>query len=368
MSSFLSSSSRYARALLVTAMTVLVVPACGGDNPSPPLSTSERQELERQLAGMQSTIDELRAQLTRYEQDGAAAQQEKEQLTAQLADVQQQLAEARELLATQDWDGVLVKLDAANEQVRQLQARLAATHGDLTLNAALFFGGQPLALDTPYGPPEGELSFTELRYWLSNVRLQKQNGTQVALPDSYYLIEAIKEQPVLGIPETGSGPVMMPANRRERVQVPVVPAGIYTGITFSVGVDPTYNDNLSRQAGELHVLKNMANETWMWFTSYIFTKVKGQYVRADGSSAEFGWETGTNDDFRTVRHVFPAPVTVNAQKALIVNLRLDTARLFTGLHPTTQPLIGASNGVERATLSDNFANGFSLTSVENPNR
>src|SRR5690349_24707672 len=150
MPSFLSSSSRYARALLVAAMTVLVVPACGEDNPSPPLSTSERQELEQRLAAMQATLDDLRAQLATHEQDSATARQEKEQLSAQLEDTRQQLAEARELLATQDWDGVLVKLDAANEQVRQLRERLAATSGNLELNAGLFFGDQPLALDTPY--------------------------------------------------------------------------------------------------------------------------------------------------------------------------------------------------------------------------
>ncbi|WNG30305.1 hypothetical protein F0U62_44565 [Cystobacter fuscus] len=365
MPSFLSSSSRYARALLVAAMTVLVVPACGEDNPSPPLSTSERLELEQRLAAMQATLDELRAQLARHEQDSATARQEKEQLTAQLEDTRQQLAEARELLATQDWDGVLVKLDAANEQVRQLRERLAATSGNLELNAGLFFGDQPLALDTPYGTPEGQFLFTEVRYWLSNVTLLKQDGTQVPLPNSYYLIEAIKAQPVHG---SSDDQLQMPANRRERVQVPVVPAGVYTGITFSIGVDPTYNDNLSRQAGELHILKNMTYETWMWFTSYIFTKTKGQYVKADGSRSEFGWETGTNDNFRTVRYTFPASVTVNGQKSLSVNLRLDTARLFTGLHPLHTPSIGVSDSGERATLSDNFAKGFSLTSVENPNR
>ena len=59
---------------------------------------------------------------------------------------------------------------------------------------------------------------------------------------------------------------------------------------------------------------------------------------------------------------------MNSQRGLTVNLRLDAARLFTGLHPVQSPWIGAPSRGERAIVSDSFANGFSLTSVENPQR
>lgn len=358
-----SRYSRPARALLVAAMTALVAPACGGGAAADAQSQQERQELEQRLVSLEATVDELRAQVARQQQDSAVGQQEKEQLATRLAGVEQQLADARRLLDTQDWDGVLVKLDAARAELAQLQGRLAATDGSLELHAALYVGAQPLALDTPYALPGGQLTFSELRYWLSNVKLQRQDGTQVALPGSYYLIEAVKEQPVHGSPSA-----VLPAHRRERVQVSAVPAGSYTGITFSVGVDPTYNDDLSRQAGELHTLKNMTRDTWMWFTSYIFTKTKGSYVKADGSTDVFAWETGGNGDFRTVQRAFASPVTVNSQKQLTVNLRLDASKLFAELHPRTTPTVGASHATERAQVSNGFAAGFSLVSVENPNR
>lgn len=339
---------------------MLVSSACGGSD----VPGQERQELEQRLSLLQSTVEELQARVSQQQQDNAATEQEKEQLATRLSTVERQLADARLLLDTQDWDGVLVKLDAANAEIEQLKRRLAATEGSLELNAALFVGAAPLALGTPYALPGGQVTFTEVRYWLSNVTLHKQDGTRVALPGSYYLIEAIQEQDVYGSP-TG---VKLPAHRRETVQVSAVPAGRYTGVTFSIGVDPAYNDNLSRQAGELHVLKNMTRDTWMWFTSYIFTKTKGTYVKADGGTGAFAWDTGSNADFRTVQHSFPSPVTVNSQKRLAVNLRLDAARLFSELHPLTTPTIGVSQGAEREKLSNAFATGFSLVSVENADR
>ena len=132
-----------------------------------------------------------------------------------------------------------------------------------------------------------------------------------------------------------------------------------------MGVDATHNDDLSLQAGELHVLKNMTSVSWMWFTSYVFTKTRGQFVAASGSTASFAWDTGSNADYRTVSQTFPSPVTVNSQKRLAVNLRADVAALFSTLSPRTTPSISASQAAERTKLADSFSSMFSLTSVDN---
>jgi hypothetical protein len=132
----------------------------------------------------------------------------------------------------------------------------------------------------------------------------------------------------------------------------------------SAGVDPYYNDNLSRQAGELHLLKNMASVSWMWFTSYIFTKTKGTFTTANGTTGTFAWDTGTNSNFRTTRLSFPRPVTVNAQKHLNVALNADVSKLFEALSPSAQPAIGAAHAGPRETLSDGFKAMFSMVSAE----
>ncbi|MDY7230337.1 MbnP family protein [Hyalangium rubrum] len=349
----------------------MVAPACGESEPTDSgLSTQERQQLEQHISELEAQVRELEAQVARQQEDAATSEKEKAEMTAQMKTLREDLAEARALLETQDWQGVLVRLEAAQAEIASLETRIAGLDGSMEFTAALSFGNEPFALDQQYTLSTGEkLTFTELRYWLSNIKLLKQDGTSVALPGSYYLMELLKEQYVEGGNQSGSTPQpMLPANRREQVNVAAVPAGVYTGIEFSIGVDPTHNDNLSLQAGELHMLRNMTTVTWMWFTSYIFTKTKGQYVAVDGTSNTFGWETGTNNDFRTTRQTFAAPVSVGAHKRLRVSLRADVAKLFTVLSPSTTPTINVGQADARATLSNGFRDMFTLVSVENPNR
>ncbi|KFE66896.1 MbnP family protein [Hyalangium minutum] len=366
MKTSLFSSVSLGRALGLALISCILLAACGEDSPRQgTLSPEEQKALEQQVTDLESEVTRLEGQILQWQQEHEDAQNTQAQLIAQVNTLRQQLDEARRLLESQDWQGVLVQLESARSELQGLTARLAATDGSLELYAALAFGPEPFELDRSYFTAGGDtITFTELRYWLSNIRLVKQDGSQVPLPGSYYLMEVLKEQAVEGTNESET----LPANRRERVQVSAVPAGVYTGILFSVGVDPTYNDDLSRQAGELHVLKNMTSISWMWFTSYIFTKTQGRYLKADGATDSFAWETGSNANYRTVQKSFPAPITVNSQKRLHVNLRADVSALFAALSPRTTPTISASHTAERATLSDSYSSMFSLVSVENPSR
>ncbi|MDC0712244.1 hypothetical protein POL68_27500 [Stigmatella sp. ncwal1] len=366
---FMASPLRSGRALLLATLTFAALPGCGDDTSDPStLSVEERQQFEQRIAELESSVAQMEAELEKHRTDSVASQHEKEALTAQIGTLQEQLAEARALLASQDWDGVLVKLDAARAEITTLQARIGNMAGQMQLTAALRFGTQAFALDQTYTLANGEkVSFTELRYWLSNLKLLKEDGSAVAIPDSYYLMELIKEQDVAEAsqPNDPTAPrVTLPANRREQITALSVPAGVYTGIELSVGVDPYYNDNLSRQAGELHLFKNMASVTWMWFTSYIFTKTKGSYVATSGGTGTFTWDTGTNSNFRTTRLAFPAPVTLNAQKHLNLALNVDVSKLFDSLSPSSVSTIGAAQAGPRETVSDGFKNMFSLVSAE----
>ncbi|WP_163786746.1 MbnP family protein [Myxococcus vastator] len=349
------------RMLALTTVALLALPACGDDGATDEqlqASEDQRRQLEQQVAELEAEVTRLEAQVAQQQQDSEAAQ-------AELADITLQLDEARELLASQDWEGVYQQLTQVRAELAALRAQLAATDGSLELNAAFVFGTSPFALGQTYTTAGGDtVTFSQVRYWLSNVTLLKQDGTTTALADSYHLMEVINAQELEGT----SNPVTLPANRRERVQARAVPAGSYTGIRFSIGVDPSYNDDLSRQAGELHVLQNMASVSWMWFTSYIFTKTHGTYVTAEGTQGDFTWDTGTNANYRTVELPFPAAVTVNSQQHVAVNVQANVAALFTALSPRTTLSIGATQSAESATLSDNFAGMFSVVSVENSDR
>ncbi|GHG67146.1 hypothetical protein GCM10012319_09270 [Comamonas sp. KCTC 72670] len=363
-----SSFPAMGRMLALAMLTLLALPACGDDGATDEqLQTVEnqRRQLEQQVGALETEVTQLKAQLAQQEQESNANQAQNQALSAQLADIAQQLTEARALLESQDWEGVYTQLTAARSELDALRAKLAATDGSLELNAAFVFGGTPLTLGQTYTTSGGaSVSFSQVRYWLSNVTLLKQDGSTAALADSYHLMEVINAQSVEGTVD----PVTLPANRRESVLARAVPAGAYAGIRFSIGVDPTYNDNLSRQSGELHILQNMTSVSWMWFTSYIFTKTHGTFQPAGGAQNTFTWDTGTNANYRTVEFAFDSAVTVNSQKRLTVNLRADVANLLTSLNPATTPTIGASQGAASTTLSDNFAGMFSVVSVENPDR
>ncbi|WP_426745459.1 FlxA-like family protein [Myxococcus faecalis] len=356
------------RALALTTFALLALPACGDDGPTDAQvqeAENQRRQLEQQVGVLEAEITQLKAQLAQQAQDSSATQAQNQAMAAQLADISAQLTEARALLASQDWEGVYNQLNAARSELETLRAKLAATDGSLELNAAFVFGASPLALGETYTTAGGDsVSFSQVRYWLSNVTLLKQDGSTTALTDSYHLMEVINSQGVEGTVD----PVSLPANRRESILARAVPAGHYTGIRFSIGVDPTYNDDLSRHAGELHLLKNMTSVSWMWFTSYIFTKAHGTFKPASGTQNNFTWDTGTNANYRTVELPFASAVTVNSQKRLAVNLKADVAKLLTSLNPGTTPSIGATQAGASATLSDNYASMFSVVSVENPNR
>ncbi|WP_434386977.1 MbnP family protein [Melittangium boletus] len=359
-----SPASGAARSLLL-ALLCLVLPACGTAASGTEHSAQEYQALQGQVDALKAEVARLQAQLDQSQRDAATSQQEHARMQSEVDRLKEQLAETQELLELQDHDGALRRLQEATAQLKSVQELLARTDGTLSLKAELTLGGAPLALDRPYTLASGaRISFTELRYWLTSVQLEKADGTRVLVPGSYYLMDFMKAQPLNGT----STEVTLEAAHRDTVQAREVPAGQYTALTFNLGVDPTYNDNLSRQTGELSVLKNMSAVTWMWFTSYIFTKTQGTYVKADGTSAPFAWETGTNADLRTVRFAFPSPVTVNSQRKLDITLNADAARLFTTYSPNTTSTINASTETERERLSNDFASMFSLVSVENANR
>ena len=80
----------------------------------------------------------------------------------------------------------------------------------------------------------------------------------------------------------------------------------------------------------------------------------------DADPAPFAWETGTNDNYRTVAKTFPAPVRVSATSRAKVALTVDVRKLVGSLDPEALPTIASGHESERATLSNNWASAFTL--------
>jgi hypothetical protein len=117
-------------------------------------------------------------------------------------------------------------------------------------------GAKDVALDgTVYTTPGGE-SFTvsTLRYYISNIKLLKSDGSSYAAPNSYFLIDAAK-------PSSTSFTL---AN---------VPVGDYTGASFLIGVDSTATKADPLQLTD--ALNPANNMYWVWSTGHIFMKLEG---------------------------------------------------------------------------------------------
>lgn len=219
-----------------------------------------------------------------------------------------------------------------------------AIKGTTTLTFDAKVGSEDFALNKDFTISGATYNFTQLRYWISNVTLTNTDGTVYKVPSSYYLLE---ENNAIAVQD---GKFEYPATKREDVSISDIPAGTYQRITFSIGIDSTYNDNLSLQSGELSQLNGMTNISWMWHTSYIFSSLKG--ARA-GTAITI--ETGLNTNYRTLSFALPANVTINSGTTSHITLDVDVTKIIDGLDLATTPTVGAAVPAMMTQVADNYS-------------
>lgn len=101
-------------------------------------------------------------------------------------------------------------------------------------------------------------------YYISNIRLKRDDGFIYAEPESYHLIRH------------GDG--------KTSFTVSNLPEGNYTSVEFLIGVDAARNTS-GAQTGDLDVNNYMF---WDWDQGYIFFKLEGGYI-AKGKTVEAGY-------------------------------------------------------------------------------
>lgn len=211
-------------------------------------------------------------------------------------------------------------------------------------------GNEDFQLQKNYVIKGRNYKFENFRYWISNIRLQKDDGSWYAIPNSYYLIE---ETGAIDIQE---GKFKYAARKREDVILRDIQEGRYKAIEFGIGVDKEKNDNLSITAGELSQLNGMTNVSWMWHTSYIFSSLTGMIE--NNTSKVLKLETGLNDNYRTVKINLATIISVETGKNATISLKGDILTLLQGLDTWEKPRVGAQEIKEMQIISDNFNTNF----------
>ncbi len=224
--------------------------------------------------------------------------------------------------------------------------------GEVDLQISNVVGTKALALDgTTYATPAGEtFSVSTLKYYVSNLKFTKSDGTVYAAPNTYFLVD--QAQPAT-----------------QHLAVAGVPAGTYTGVSFVVGVDAatTQADPLSL-TGSLNPANNMY---WAWATGHIFMKMEGTVTSASPARALTCHIGGYTDPYNAIVTATPAlgsnVLTVSGTHAATLFVNADVLKMFDGVNHITLSTFsnGMMPGAEAMQVAKNYGAGmFTVTKAQ----
>jgi hypothetical protein len=234
-----------------------------------------------------------------------------------------------------------------------------STSGPTTYNSGnvslefLNSAGGTVALDasgaTNYVNAAGETFNVELfKYYVSNVKLIKDDGSKYAVPNSYFLIDANDTNSL-------------------KVNMADIPGGKYTGIEYLIGVDSTRNVSGS-QTGALDPVNGMF---WSWSTGYIFMKLEGQSSSSSNNSYTYhiGGYKWPHSGLRTTSIDFTPSVLVvdGGKREAEIHIITDVLEIFK--NPSN---ISIANGSfimtpspSSSNMADNYVDMFKFDHIHN---
>lgn len=225
------------------------------------------------------------------------------------------------------------------------------TVGTVAFEVENMVGAKAVTLDgTAYATATGEtFTVTTLKYYLSNIKFTKADGSTYAAPGEYHLVDAAK-------PSSTS------------FTVSNVPTGTYTGVSFVVGVDSTTTkgDPLALP-GDLNPANNMY---WVWATGHIFLKLEGTVTSVSPAKALTCHIGGYRAPYNAVVTASPslggATLPVQANHAPTIRLAANVLKMFDGPTPialSTFPTAMAPSAAS-VQVANNYAAGmFSVRQV-----
>ncbi len=173
------------------------------------------------------------------------------------------------------------------------------TKGDFTIKLEHRFNATPFALGTEYTTASSEkLTFSTLKYYISNVTLKTADGVEWKQEESYYLVD-----------------IENAVNSIVYLNIPDVPTAEYVSMSYMIGVDSLRNVS-GAQSGALDPVNDMF---WSWNSGYIFSKFEG--TSPESSDGTFTYHVGG----------FKSPNAAN-----VVNMQLTTPEMIK-INPDATP-------------------------------
>lgn len=224
-------------------------------------------------------------------------------------------------------------------------------------------GGQKLVLgQTTAKNGSGEdVTLTTFNYFISNVSLTKDDGTEVKFPDQYFLIRQADAKTL-------------------NATLKDVPAGNYKTLSFTVGVDSARSvADVTKRTGVLDVGSYGDDGMyWSWNSGYIFMKMEGTSpvvpARASGQRL-FQLHVGGYGGFsapapnnlrRVILPVGSERVKVRKDIAPDVHLFVDALKVFDGPNKISLATTNmVHNPAVAGPLADNYKAMFVVDHVHN---
>ena len=222
------------------------------------------------------------------------------------------------------------------------------TTGSVQIKLHHLWNADSLILDSQYVHPTSNdtFSFTTFKYYISNIKLKKTDGTWFSVPDSYYLIDL----------NNGSTNSLTLSN---------VPTGDYSEISMLFGVDSTRNVS-GAQSGALSTIHGMF---WSWNTGYIMLKAEGVSPNSSSGSYAFhlGGFQGANSVLKIKNFVLStiANSSVTGSNLSKIGIQINASTMW-----NTSPNLSTVSDLQMAgaaanTMATDFVSGWSLFYVNN---
>ena len=184
--------------------------------------------------------------------------------------------------------------------------------GDVKVSFEYVFGSNalPWAINqTMLHPKTGDsLTFTTFAFYLTNVRLQNEDGSWWEEADSYHIICAACDD-------------------ASSFTLQNVPKGTYVAMEYTLGVDSTRNVS-GAQTGALSPANGMF---WDWNTGYIMLKAEGSSPQSSTGAFTFhlgGFSGANNIVTKKATDFFGNDLTVNADDTPELVFLANPARLW----------------------------------------
>ena len=183
-----------------------------------------------------------------------------------------------------------------------------------------------------------EISLERVRYLISNIRLQRNDGSEIIAENLYAYID--------------------PQKGRNSFVIPELPRYDYVGIKFDIGLDSAISHqdpNLWPADHPLSLIQH--NLHWGWIDGYIFCSLEGRIFNGDLSQS-FVYHLGFNRNLRTI-----SISTEIDKNSSLLNIEFNVAEMLRGpnfIDMTNEVFVSHSTGDNGLSdrLMDNILNAF----------